>query len=170
MSVAVVVIPEFEHLLREAQHRISHCVGQLDEEQIWWRACEGQNSIANLILHISGNLRQWCIAGLSDQQDVRNRDGEFSTDHTQTREQLLDHMAAVVNEALDVLKRLTDEDLTDGSEIQGFPVTGLQALFHTVPHFVGHTHQIVYITRLILGEAYRFDLSLENHNRPGVPL
>ncbi len=32
----------------------------------------------------------------------------------------------------------------------------LGAVFDTVPHFVGHTHQIVYITRGLLGDAYRF--------------
>jgi hypothetical protein len=33
----------------------------------------------------------------------------------------------------------------------------MHALLSTVTHFVGHTHQIVQWTRLLRGDAYRFD-------------
>jgi hypothetical protein len=46
--------------------------------------------------------------------------------------------------------------LLEPRRIQGFETTVLAALFDSVSHFVGHTHQIVYITRLRLGDAYRF--------------
>jgi hypothetical protein len=36
-------------------------------------------------------------------------------------------------------------------------VTALAAIFDSVPHFVGHTHKIVYITRSLLGDAYQFE-------------
>ena len=32
----------------------------------------------------------------------------------------------------------------------------LSAIFDTVAHFVGHSHEIVYITRLLLTEKYKF--------------
>jgi hypothetical protein len=46
--------------------------------------------------------------------------------------------------------------LLERRRIQGFETTVLAAIFDTVSHFVGHQHQIVYITRLRLGDAYRF--------------
>ena len=40
--------------------------------------------------------------------------------------------------------------------IQGFDVTGVAAIFDSVPHFRGHTQEIVHMTRLQLGDAYHF--------------
>jgi hypothetical protein len=56
-----------------------------------------------------------------------------------------------------VLAKTTATDLLRRRRIQGFDVTALGAIFDSVPHFVGHTHQIVYITRCLLGDAYRFE-------------
>ena len=38
--------------------KIEHCLGQLDDQQIWWRYHDEMNAIGNLILHLSGNLLQ----------------------------------------------------------------------------------------------------------------
>ena len=38
--------------------RIKHCLGQLDEAQVWQRPRPSMNSVGNLFLHLSGNLRQ----------------------------------------------------------------------------------------------------------------
>jgi Protein of unknown function (DUF1572) len=37
---------------------VEKCVQQLDESQVWARADEGDNAIANLMLHLAGQLRQ----------------------------------------------------------------------------------------------------------------
>jgi len=44
--------------------KIERCLEKLTDEQIWWRANEESNSIENLTLHLSGNVRQWIIAGI----------------------------------------------------------------------------------------------------------
>ena len=41
--------------------------------------------------------------------------------------------------------------------IQGFDETGISAIMHTVPHFRGHTQEIIHITRTQLGPAYKID-------------
>jgi hypothetical protein len=47
--------------------------------------------------------------------------------------------------------------------IQGTTVTGWQAIFQTVPHFNGHTQEIISFTRMQLGDAYKF------HWTPATP-
>ena len=64
--------------LTKALERIKHCLGQLTDEQIWQREAESMNSIGNLILHLCGNLRQWIVAGIGGEQDLRRRPNEFS--------------------------------------------------------------------------------------------
>ena len=47
-----------------ALRTIRHCVDQLTDDQLWWRPSESMNSIANLLLHLCGNLRQWIVSGV----------------------------------------------------------------------------------------------------------
>jgi hypothetical protein len=53
----------------------------------------------------------------------------------------------------EALSSLSPEELVRVRRIQGFEVSGLAAIFHSVPHFRGHTQEIVHLTRLQLGDA-----------------
>ena len=142
--------------LTSALARIKHCLGQLTDEQVWWRPRPALNSIGNLILHLRGNVRQWVVAGLSGGADSRDRPAEFAVRGPIPKGELLRQLEAVVDEARAVLARLTARQLLEARRIQGFDVTGLAAVFDTVPHFRGHTQEIVSLTRLQLGDAYKF--------------
>jgi hypothetical protein len=144
------------HELDSALKRIRHCLGQLNHEQVWWRSRPDLNSIGNLILHLCGNLRQWIVAGLGGTEDRRNRPAEFAEQGPIPREQLLGNLEAVVEEAKGVLARVDARQLAEGRRIQGFDVTGVAAIFDSIPHFRGHTQEIVHMTRLQLGDAYQF--------------
>jgi hypothetical protein len=62
-----------------------------------------------------------------------------------------------VAEADQALAKLEPARLLEARRIQGFDVTFLHAILDTAAHFVGHTHQVVYITRMRLGDSYRFE-------------
>jgi hypothetical protein len=142
--------------LTSALGKIRHCLGQLSDGQVWWRSRPSRNSIGNLILHLCGNLRQWLVAGLGGANDVRDRPAEFSERGPIPKAESVRRLEAVVEEAKAVLSRLTARQLLEARRIQGFDVTGLAALFDSVPHFRGHTQEIVHLTRLQLGDGYRF--------------
>lgn len=163
------VADEFEHLLNESMRKIRHCVGQLNDEQLWNKPGDGLNSVANLLLHMAGNLQQWCVAGIIEQPDDRDRSAEFAATHGPSGDKLLRRLETVVEDAVSVMRSLDESSLGRARQIQGFDVTVMQALFHTVPHFVGHTHQILMLTRLALGTEYQFEWSPEQ-SRTGVPL
>ena len=59
--------------LDAAQRLIKHCVNQLTDDQLWWRPSESMNSVANLLLHLCGNLRQWIVSGVGGAADIRER-------------------------------------------------------------------------------------------------
>jgi hypothetical protein len=155
-ELAAAVGTEAAQELTSALGKIKHCLGQLSDEQVWWRPAPGLNSIGNLVLHLGGNVRQWIVAGLGTTADVRDRPAEFAERGPIAREALLNSLEAVVAEAKEVLKRLTARQLLETCRIQGFEVTGLGAIFDSVPHFRGHTQEIVHLTRLQLGAAYQF--------------
>jgi hypothetical protein len=142
--------------LDSALGRIRHCLGQLDEGRVWWRARPGLNSIGNLVLHLCGNLRQWVVAGLGGAPDVRDRPAEFAEPGPVPTAELLGRLEAVVGEARRVLAGVDARELVRVRRVQGSDVAGLTAIFDSVPHFRGHAQEIVHLTRLQLGDAYRF--------------
>ena len=155
-ELAATVGREAANELTSALAKIKHCMSQLTDEQVWWRSRPSLNSIGNLILHLCGNVRQWIVAGLGGAVDSRDRPAEFSEPGPIPKEELLRKLEAVVNEARAVLARQTARQLLEARRIQGFDVTGLATIFDSVPHFRGHTQEIVGLTRLQLGDAYKF--------------
>ena len=141
--------------MTSALNRIKHCLDQLSDEQIWWRSHPAMNSIGNLILHLCGNVRQWIVAGLGGEPDHRNRPVEFSERGPIPKAELFRRLEAVVAEARSVLERQTSGQMLNPRRVQGADVTGLHAIFNSVPHFRGHTQEIIHITRSQLGDANR---------------
>lgn len=158
-------IQESIHLLRESTHKINHCLNQLDSAQIWWRPEPGLNSIGNLILHLCGNLNQWAVCGITESKSNRQREQEFSSEAHVSLEDLRAKLQRTVDQACQILESLSAGVLLESREIQGFSVSVLGAISHTVSHFVGHTHQIIYITRLQKGAQYQFDWSPDSQQR-----
>jgi hypothetical protein len=155
-ELAAVVGAEAAHELGSALDRIKHCLDQLNDEQVWHRSQPGLNSIGNLILHLCGNLRQWIVAGVGGAADVRNRPAEFAEWGPIPKDELMRSLEAVVAEAKRILAGVDARQLAERRRIQGFDVTGVAAVFDSIPHFRGHTQEIVHMTRLQLGDAYRF--------------
>lgn len=155
--------------LDQAIVKISHCVEQLTDSQVWTRPVNSVNSIGNLIVHIEGNLRQWGIVGVTGLADRRDRESEFSQAEIIPRHELLPRLGAVVNDCRRQWQAFDSITLLNRVNVQGFDVSVFEALLHTVAHFVGHTHQIVLLTRQLLGDQYRFHWTPEAP-RGQVPL
>jgi Protein of unknown function (DUF1572) len=134
-------------LLEQYWPRLRACVGPLSESQVWWRPNPACNSIGNLILHLNGNVRQWMVASFNHQEDKRNRPDEFNETGSTPASVLLDRLGGTMQEASDVLSRLTAADLLARYEIQGYNVSGLEAIYQVVEHFGLHYGQILYIAK-----------------------
>lgn len=153
-------------LLGQYWPRLRACVESLTDEQIWWRPNEASNSIGNLILHLNGNVGQWIVASFNRLEDTRFRPAEFNERSIISRSDLLEKLAATMQQAEHVLGRLTESDLLTQFEIQGHSVTGLQAVYQVVEHFGLHYGQILYVTKLLRGEDMGFYRELDKTGRP----
>ena len=142
--------------LEGARSLIKHCLGQLNDAQVWHRSQPGLNSIGNLILHLCVNVRQWVMAGVGGAPNVRNRPAEFAEQGPVPKGELVCNLDAIVEEAKGVLAGVDARRLAEPRRIQGFDVTGAAAIFDSVSHFRGHAQEIVHMTRLQLGDAYKF--------------
>jgi uncharacterized damage-inducible protein DinB len=144
------------YLLEDFLPKIERCMERLTDEQVWWRAGEGSNSVGNLLLHLEGNVRQWIVSGVGGSEDLRVRDREFSERRGVPREELLAKLRATLAEASDVLARLDTSTLLEKRRIQALDVTVLAAVFHVVEHFSMHTGQIILLTKLLVDEDLAF--------------
>ena len=145
--------------------RLRACVEPLTEEQVWWRPNPASNSIANLILHLNGNVGQWLVASFNRQEDARNRPAEFAAESGLSPAQLLAILGATMNKAAQVLDRLTEADLVAPYQIQGYHVTGLEAVYQVVEHFGLHYGQIAYISKSLTGNDLGFYRELSKTGR-----
>jgi len=97
---------------------------------------------------LCGNVRQWIIASLGREPDLRQRSKEFSERTHISKADLLAKLERTLQEADRVLASFDVDELLVERIIQGFQTTPLGAIFHVVEHFSFHTGQIIYITKL----------------------
>ncbi len=135
--------------------RIERAVQSLSEEQLWWRPNASSNSIANLILHLSGNVRQWILSGVAGEPDTRERDKEFAARGGTGKAGILAELRSTVKAAAAAIRSLDPGTLSARRIIQGNDVTVLEAVYHVVEHFSMHTGQILYITKLLTDKDLR---------------
>jgi uncharacterized damage-inducible protein DinB len=152
-------------LLDEYLPRLRTAVESLTGEQVWWRPNEASNSIGNLLLHLNGNVRQWLLTSFNQLEDTRQRPAEFAQRDHLPAQMLLDRLAATLNETAALLSRLTADDLAATFQVQGYSVTGLEAIYHVVEHFGMHTGQILYITKMLRAQDLGFYKHLDATGR-----
>ena len=143
-------------LLQEYFPKIKACFDELSDEDIWWRAHETDNSIGNLILHLSGNIRQWIISGIGGAPNVRDRPKEFAERGPIPKSELLKKFENTLLEANRVLEKFDLSNLLQVRRIQKWDVTCLDAISHVVEHVAQHMGQIMYITKLRKGNDLKF--------------
>jgi uncharacterized damage-inducible protein DinB len=148
-EVGATFIAQARSYLREDYlPKIERCVALLSNEQIWWRANSESNSIGNLLLHLSGNVRQWIVVGLGGAADARDRDAEFAQREAVPRDELVNRLRETLAEADRTLAAFDVERLLDPFRIQNLDVSALEAIFHVVEHFSMHTGQIILIAKM----------------------
>src|SRR6267378_7355882 len=96
-NVSQAFIQKARELLKEEYlPKIERCMEKLTDEQVWWRPNPESNSIGNLLLHISGNARQWIVCGLGGETDKRQRQTEFDERTMIARDELLGRLRVTV--------------------------------------------------------------------------
>ena len=152
MSGSSPALPQEAHrLFAEYFAKIETCVGLLSHEQLWWRPNPRCNSVANLLLHVCGNLSQWVVGGLGGEPFERRRREEFATAEGEDGVTLVGRLGEVVSACRDVAGDLPEEKLAQVFIIQGIERTGFGVLLHAVEHMAYHTGQIIYVTKQLVG-------------------
>jgi uncharacterized damage-inducible protein DinB len=157
MDFAAAFLTRSRHYLHtEYPTKMRAAVESLPADALWWRANESSNSVGNLLMHLAGNVRQWIVAGIGGAANTRDRAGEFAAREGAGAAELLAKLDRVLDEADEVLSRLTAADLSEMRTIQGRDVTVLEVVYHVVEHFSLHLGQVILIAKLHSPGAVRF--------------
>lgn len=150
----------------ENTHKVTHCLGQLSEEDIWQRPNEASNSVGNQILHLCGNITQYAISSLGQTEDKRERDAEFAASGGPSKTELMNKLKKTVSLAIQTMQDLPESELMRIRSVQGFDYTGAAVIMHVVEHYSYHTGQIAFWTKLLKENALGFyddiDLNVKN--------
>ena len=145
-----------------SEESINRCLAKLSDEQMWYRGADHENSIANLLLHLEGNLRQWFLHGIDGQPDVRKRDEEFTLSPSRGCDEVRSCFAGTLAESRRVIGSLAPERLLEMIDPQPTgnwgQMTILQAIYRIVSHLQLHQGQIILLTKQLVGAD--LDLSL----------
>lgn len=145
-----------EYLGVEYMAKIERAIAPLTTEQVWWRANDASNSIGNLMLHLSGNVRQWIVGGVGGGDMTRDRAHEFASRDALPAAVLLADLRQSVDAACTVLARIEASSLNERRQIQRFDTTVLGAIYHVVEHFSMHTGQIILLAKMQTGQDAGF--------------
>ncbi len=143
-------------LLNHYWPRVQRCVEELSHDDIWWREHETNNSVANLVLHLTGNLNQFVLSGIGGAPDTRDKPGEFAERNRSSKEELLLRLHQALLETDRTLENFDPGRLLHLTVVQDRERPIFEVLSIVIEHFALHVGQIIYITKLKTGKDLKF--------------
>ena len=138
--------------------RAERAIAQLaDDRRLHVKLDAESNSIAIIVMHLSGNmLSRWTDFLTADgEKPSRNRDAEFEPPETMTRAELKaawERGWACLFSALDAL---TPADLKATVRIRGEEFTAMEAIVRQFDHYASHIGQIVFLAKHLEWERWQ---------------
>lgn len=130
---------------------------QLSVEEFSAVPIEGDNSVAIIVKHVSGNmLSRWRDFLASDgEKPNRDRDAEFELTPSDSRDVLLPKWEEAWAVLFGALAPLTTADLGRAVTIRGEQLSVLQAINRQLTHYAYHVGQIVYVAKHLAGSRWK---------------
>jgi hypothetical protein len=137
--------------MKMSEKDILRCTELLTEEQMWMRGGDHENSVANLLLHLAGNMQQWILHGIAGKPDLRQRDAEFTLVPSTTSAEARRRFSDTLDASCKVIAELPPERLLEVIDPQPNGtwrhLAILEAIFQIVGHLQLHAGQIVVLTK-----------------------
>tara|TARA_B100000768_G_scaffold144349_1_gene136870 strand:+ start:86 stop:595 length:510 start_codon:yes stop_codon:yes gene_type:complete len=142
--------------LDESLRMICIALGKIEDDVLWKLPFSNGIALGSQVLHSCGNMTQYIISSLGEQEDLRERDLEFVVDESKT----LDHTIQKLKETVDTSKRTienaTQQQYIKVRMVQGFELSGVGLVLHAVEHFSYHTGQITFWVKQLTNEDLDF--------------
>ena len=142
---------------REAQAQAEGALAQVPFERWHQRLDPESNSLATLVLHLSGNLRsRWSDFLQSDgEKPDRDRDAEFEDPATLTQQLLLEGWSQGWTCLFAALTGLAESDLERTITIRAQPHSVVEAINRQLAHYPYHVGQLVFLAKHLAGRDWQ---------------
>ncbi len=129
---------------------------QLDEKDFFWQFDRASNSIAIIVNHLWGNMKsRWTDFLTTDGEKAwRNRDLEFEP-VIPTRAALFERWNEGWQCLFEALDSINEENFDTPIYIRNQEHSVVEAINRQLAHYAYHIGQIVYIARMIRGDAWK---------------
>ncbi|WP_308635378.1 DUF1572 family protein [Paenibacillus silvisoli] len=141
------------HKFNEIERRLLQALDQLNDEQANWRPNESSNSIANLVVHIQGNIRERISRGIRRVDAARDREAEFE-ELFRTKLELAAIVRQSFAEVRDTVSLMSDDEFAQTQLVRNAERTHLEVLVQCATHFSEHMGQVLYIGKMLKGDEY----------------
>lgn len=145
---------EFSALFSRDLARLVRQLDALDDTRLWQLVPGVTNSAGNLMLHLSGNLREFVGRQLGGVAYVRNRPHEFAAKDVERSALKADlvELAAIIPGVITRMPAARWDDQFP-ENVLGEPLTNRQFVMHLYGHLNYHLGQIDYLRRTLTGDG-----------------
>ena len=159
--------------LHRIKVRAEKAIAQLrDDAQLHVTLDAESNSIAIIVMHLSGNmLSRWTDFLTSDgEKPSRNREAEFESPGKMTRGELMAAWERGWDCLFGALDALKPADLTATVRIRGEAFGALEAIVRQFDHYASHIGQIVFLAKHLEWERWQsLSIPRKPSSRPAPP-
>jgi hypothetical protein len=139
----------------------------LTDEQLWWRPNEKSNSIANLVLHLTGSLNHYLNRNLGGLAYERDRATEFAERRMLPKAEVLALFEEMVANAERTFDAMTPDTLASPSPEPTMHAFVVEDLINVATHFSTHAGQICWIAKM-LNEGALDEVWMKTHRSAGA--
>ena len=129
---------------------------QLEEDEILWRKGSDDNSISQIVKHLSGNmLSRWTNFLTEDgEKPWRNREQEFQQPYSSKQEMMVAWEKGWTC-LFNALESISEQDYNRLLKIRNEEHTIIEAINRQLAHYANHIGQIVLLAKMIKGTSWQ---------------
>jgi len=142
---------------RQMKDLADRAMAQIGDDDLFIALDEDANSIAVLLKHTAGSMRERWTAFPADAEGTpgRDRDREFVIEEGDSARSLRHRWEAGWQCLFDAFDRLTPEDVTRTVSIRGKPLSVVEAINRQLTHYAYHVGQIVFLAKHLRSGAWQ---------------
>ncbi|MEO8361979.1 MAG: DinB family protein [Vicinamibacteria bacterium] len=149
-DVSKVICTALSQQCERVRLRIHQLVEPLTHEQLWTKPYPYGNSVGHLLLHVTGNLRNYIGAGIANSGYVRDRPKEFADDSKREKDAVMSDFEGAVAELLATARAQSDADwgkpYDGGMGVEDID-NRLSIFIRCAAHLDHHMGQMIYLCK-----------------------
>lgn len=147
--------------------QIRKSVEPLSDEQFWWRPNESSNSIANIVIHLTGSLNHFLNHRFGNLDFKRDREAEFTTRDRAPKAEVMAAFEEMLANAEKTFDSISPARLAEPSTEPKLNRYVFEDLLNIAVHVANHAGQIVWIVKSMQEGAVE-EVWMKTHRSEGA--